>query len=67
MSESAVADVSWITITSGMSAKESGDDSVSFTVAANAGADARVGTITVRDKVADDYPSRKVRRAGTIV
>ena len=46
---SAVADVSWITITSGM--PRSGDNPVSFTVAANAGADARVGTITVRDKV----------------
>jgi hypothetical protein len=46
---SAVADVPWITITSGM--PRSGDNPVSFTVASNAGADARVGTVTVRDKV----------------
>ena len=45
----AVADVPWITITSSM--PRSGDNPVSFTVASNAGADARVGTITVRDKV----------------
>ena len=45
----AIANVSWITITSSM--PRSGDDPVSFTVAANAGAAARVGTITVRDKV----------------
>jgi hypothetical protein len=46
---SAVADVPWISITSGM--PRSGDNPVSFTVSANAGADARVGTIKVRDKV----------------
>ena len=46
---SATADVSWITITSIM--PRSGDNPVAFTVVANAGADARVGTISVRDKV----------------
>ena len=46
---SATADVPWITITSSM--PRSGDNPVAFTVVANAGADARVGTITVRDKV----------------
>jgi hypothetical protein len=46
---SAVSDVPWITITSSM--PRSGDNPVSFTVAANGGTDARVGTITVRDKV----------------
>jgi len=46
---SATANVPWITITSSM--PRSGDNPVAFTVVANAGADARVGTITVRDKV----------------
>jgi hypothetical protein len=46
---SATADVPWITITSSM--PRSGDNPVAFTVIANAGADARVGTISVRDKV----------------
>jgi Viral BACON domain/Putative binding domain, N-terminal len=46
---SAVADVPWITITSSM--PRSGDNPVSFTVSPNAASDARVGTITVRDKV----------------
>ena len=58
---SAVADVPWITITSGM--PRSGDNPVSFTVVANAGADARVGTITVRDKVVLITQAGKVRRA----
>jgi hypothetical protein len=44
----AQADVPWITITSSM--PRSGDNPVAFTVAANDGA-ARVGRITVRDKV----------------
>ena len=42
------SNVSWITVTSSM--PRAGDDPVSFTVAANAGA-LRVGMITVRDKV----------------
>jgi hypothetical protein len=46
---SAVSDVPWITITSSM--PRSGDNPVAFAVAANAGASARVGRITVRDKV----------------
>ena len=46
---SAVADVPWITITSGV--PRAGDNPVSFTVAANPSTDGRVGTITVRDKV----------------
>jgi Putative binding domain, N-terminal/Viral BACON domain len=45
---SAVADVSWITITSTMPKR--GDDTVHFSVAANPGTSARVGTITVRDQ-----------------
>jgi hypothetical protein len=46
---SAVSNVPWITITSSM--PRAGDNPVSFTVTANPGTDARVGTITVRDKV----------------
>ena len=46
---SAVADVSWITITSSM--PRSGDNPAAFSVAANDSATARVGTITVRDIV----------------
>ena len=46
---SAAANVPWITITSSM--PRSGDNPVSFVVSSNAGTDARVGTITVRDKV----------------
>ena len=46
---SAVADVPWITVTTGM--PRTGDNPVSFTVGANPATDARVGTITVRDKV----------------
>jgi BACON domain-containing protein/all-beta uncharacterized protein len=45
---SAVADVSWITITGTM--PKAGDDRVSFTVSPNAGA-ARAGTIAVRDRI----------------
>jgi hypothetical protein len=45
----ALANVSWITITSSM--PRSGDNPVSFTVAANTGVTSRVGKITVRDKV----------------
>ena len=45
---SAVSSVSWITITTAM--PQAGDNPVSFTVAANAGA-ARSGTIRVRDRV----------------
>ena len=41
--------VSWITVTSSM--PRSGDNPVSFNVAANTGATSRVGKITVRDKV----------------
>jgi hypothetical protein len=43
------SNASWITVTTSM--PRSGDEPVSFTVAANAGAASRVGTITVRDKV----------------
>jgi hypothetical protein len=43
------SNVSWITITSGM--PRSGDNPVSFTVAANGGTSSRTGKITVRDKV----------------
>ena len=46
---SAVADVPWITISGSM--PRTGDDRVNFTVAANATGAARVGRITVRDKV----------------
>ena len=46
---SAAANVPWITITSSM--PRFGDNPVSFVVSSNAGTDARVGTITVRDKV----------------
>ena len=45
---SAVSSVSWITLTTAM--PRTGDNPVSFTVAANAGA-ARSGTIRVRDRV----------------
>ncbi len=45
----AQADVPWITIAGNM--PRAGDNPVSFTVAANDGASARVGHITVRDKV----------------
>jgi hypothetical protein len=45
----AASDVAWITVTSGM--PRSGDNPVSFSVAANLGAASRVGRITVRDKV----------------
>ncbi|MBK5295703.1 MAG: BACON domain-containing protein [Vicinamibacteria bacterium] len=45
----AKSDVPWIVITSSM--PRSGDDPVSFAVAANAGAASRVGHITVRNKV----------------
>jgi hypothetical protein len=45
----ALSDVSWITITSGM--PRSGDNPVSFTVAPNDSAASRVGRLTVRDKV----------------
>jgi hypothetical protein len=44
----AVSDVPWITITTGM--PRSGDNPVSFTVAANDAVAGRVGTIRVRDK-----------------
>ncbi len=43
------ADVPWITITSSM--PRTGDNPAAFSVAANDGASARVGTITVRDIV----------------
>ena len=46
---SAIADVSWITITTPMPHR--GDDRVFFTVAPNMAGIARAGTITVRDKV----------------
>ena len=46
---SAQADVPWITITSSM--PRTGDNPVSFAVTANDGSAARVGRITVRDKV----------------
>lgn len=46
---SAVSDVPWITVTSSM--PRSGDNPVAFAVAANTAASARVGRITVRDKV----------------
>ena len=46
---SAVSSVTWITITSSM--PRVGDNSVSFTAAANATGAARTGTIKVRDKV----------------
>ena len=42
-------DVPWITVTTSM--PRAGDNPVSFTVAANDGTAARVGTIKVRDKV----------------
>jgi len=45
----AVADVSWITITTSM--PHQGDDRVFFTIAPNTGGTPRTGTITVRDKV----------------
>jgi len=45
----ATSDVPWIAITSSM--PRSGDDPVSFAVAAHEGAASRVGRITVRDKV----------------
>jgi hypothetical protein len=44
-----VSDVPWITITTSM--PRFGDDPVAFTVAANPGAAARTGRITVRDRV----------------
>jgi hypothetical protein len=43
------SEVPWITITTSM--PRSGDNSVSFTVAANDGATPRTGRIVVRDKV----------------
>ena len=46
---SAIPDVPWITVSGSM--PRVGDDPVSFTVAANPGTEARVGRITVRDKV----------------
>jgi hypothetical protein len=46
---SAVANAPWLTITSSM--PRAGDNPVAFTAAPNQGSDARVGTITVRDKV----------------
>jgi len=46
---SAVSDVPWITISGSM--PRTGDDRVTFAVAANATGAARVGRITVRDKV----------------
>ena len=46
---SAVSDVAWITIAGPM--PRSGDNRVTFSVAANDGAAPRVGRITVRDKV----------------
>jgi hypothetical protein len=45
----AQSDVPWITVTTTM--PQAGDNPVSFTVAANPGAAARTGRITVRDKV----------------
>jgi hypothetical protein len=45
----AQSNVAWIVVTTPM--PKSGDNSVSFTVAANNSATARVGTITVRDQV----------------
>jgi hypothetical protein len=45
----AQSDVPWITITTTM--PQAGDNPVSFSVAANSGAAARTGRITVRDKV----------------
>lgn len=45
---SAVSSASWITVTTAM--PKAGDDSVSFTVAANTSGAARTGRITVRDK-----------------
>jgi hypothetical protein len=45
----AVSDVPWITVTSSM--PSAGDNPVAFTVMANVGTTARVGRITVRDKV----------------
>jgi hypothetical protein len=45
----AESDVAWITVTTSM--PQAGDNPVSFTVAANDGTAARVGTIRVRDKV----------------
>ena len=42
------SDVAWITVTTSM--PQAGDNPVSFTVAANTGTAARVGTIRVRDK-----------------
>lgn len=45
----AQSDEAWITVTSSM--PRSGDNPVSFAVAANDSASARTGTITVRDKV----------------
>ena len=42
-------DVSWISVTTSM--PRSGDNPVAFLVAANEGAAARTGTVTVRDKV----------------
>jgi hypothetical protein len=45
----AQSDVPWLTVTTSM--PQAGDNPVSFTVAANATTNARVGRITVRDKV----------------
>jgi hypothetical protein len=45
----AVSSVPWITVTTSM--PQAGDNPVSFTVAANDSTAARIGTITVRDKV----------------
>lgn len=45
----AVSNASWITVTTSM--PQIGDNSVSFTVAANSATSARSGSITVRDKV----------------
>jgi hypothetical protein len=45
----AQSEVSWITVTTSM--PQVGDNRVSFTVAANPGAAARTGRITVRDKI----------------
>jgi hypothetical protein len=45
----AQSDVPWITITTTM--PQAGDNPVGFTVAANPGTTARIGRITVRDKV----------------
>jgi hypothetical protein len=53
----AQSDVTWITVTTSM--PQFGDKPVSFTVAANDGAAARTGRITVRDKVVRiDQPGR---------